>query len=236
MSSIFFVRHGQASFLADDYDNLSPLGRRQSQALGDFFVRQNQAFDEVYCGPRRRQIDTADEVGKCLQASSLGWPKPQVVEAFDEHQVDQLVVNHAAELGGANSKINDLNNAFRNAKTDRDKHRSFQLLFEAIADVWVRDGISTVETWNAFRQRVNDALTSIVTKPGRGRCIAVFTSVGPITVAVQRSIESTDQVALQTGWRISNAAVTKFVFSERRFTLDSFNCIGHLESSMQSYR
>ena len=126
--------------------------------------------------------------------------------------------------------------AFLQAESDREKHRSFQLLFESVADIWVREKISLVETWDAFRYRVNRAITSIVQKEGRGRRVAVFTSVGPITVAFQRATQTSDDVAMRTGWRISNCAATKFVFSSNRFTLDAFNCIGHLDGSMQSYR
>ena len=34
MSRILLVRHGQASFGADDYDDLSPTGHEQSRVLG----------------------------------------------------------------------------------------------------------------------------------------------------------------------------------------------------------
>ena len=37
MGTLYLVRHGQASFGADDYDNLSPLGHQQSQRLGVYF-------------------------------------------------------------------------------------------------------------------------------------------------------------------------------------------------------
>ena len=34
MASILMVRHGQASFGAEDYDQLSPLGQRQADLMG----------------------------------------------------------------------------------------------------------------------------------------------------------------------------------------------------------
>lgn len=36
MGTLYLVRHGQASFGADDYDQLSPLGQRQSVRLGEY--------------------------------------------------------------------------------------------------------------------------------------------------------------------------------------------------------
>ena len=63
MSVLVLVRHGQASFSADDYDRLSPAGEAQARRLGDYWTRQAEVFDEVYVGPRRRQQQTADLVG-----------------------------------------------------------------------------------------------------------------------------------------------------------------------------
>jgi broad specificity phosphatase PhoE len=40
MGTLYLVRHGQASFGADDYDQLSELGRRQSVRLGEYLARQ----------------------------------------------------------------------------------------------------------------------------------------------------------------------------------------------------
>ncbi|EXF47276.1 phosphoglycerate mutase family protein [Pseudomonas sp. BAY1663] len=39
MGSIYLIRHGQASFGAENYDVLSPLGYRQSEALGDYLAQ-----------------------------------------------------------------------------------------------------------------------------------------------------------------------------------------------------
>ena len=38
MGNLYLVRHGQASFGAADYDNLSELGHRQSVRLGEYFA------------------------------------------------------------------------------------------------------------------------------------------------------------------------------------------------------
>jgi broad specificity phosphatase PhoE len=38
MGNLYLVRHGQASFGAADYDQLSELGQRQSVRLGEYFA------------------------------------------------------------------------------------------------------------------------------------------------------------------------------------------------------
>lgn len=45
MGSIYLIRHGQASFGAENYDVLSPLGYRQSEALGDYLAQLGVSFD-----------------------------------------------------------------------------------------------------------------------------------------------------------------------------------------------
>ena len=39
MTSIYLVRHGQASFGKKDYDNLSGIGEKQSFLLGEHFKK-----------------------------------------------------------------------------------------------------------------------------------------------------------------------------------------------------
>ena len=74
MSSLTLVRHGQASFFADEYDQLSALGETQACLLGDYWARRGHAFDEVYTGPRARQHRTADLAGARCVAAGLTWP------------------------------------------------------------------------------------------------------------------------------------------------------------------
>src|SRR3990172_4123936 len=91
MSMLALVRHGQASFFSDNYDQLSPLGEQQARLLGEYWVRRGAKFDEVYTGPRVRQIETAALAGEAFAKAGLPWPEPRFLEEFDEHQVDRLI-------------------------------------------------------------------------------------------------------------------------------------------------
>ena len=46
MTSIYLVRHGQASFGKKDYDNLSEIGEKQSFLLGEHFKKLKLNFDK----------------------------------------------------------------------------------------------------------------------------------------------------------------------------------------------
>ncbi|MGV2836957.1 phosphoglycerate mutase family protein, partial [Pseudomonas shirazensis] len=59
MGNLYLIRHGQASFGAADYDVLSPVGVRQSQALGSHLANLGLRLDRCIAGDLRRQQDTA---------------------------------------------------------------------------------------------------------------------------------------------------------------------------------
>jgi broad specificity phosphatase PhoE len=59
MAVVQLIRHGQASFGAAEYDELSDLGRKQSRTLGAALAARGQRFDRVLSGSMRRQRDTA---------------------------------------------------------------------------------------------------------------------------------------------------------------------------------
>ena len=50
MGTLYLVRHGQASFGAENYDQLSPLGAQQCQQLGRYFLAKGRQFDAVITG------------------------------------------------------------------------------------------------------------------------------------------------------------------------------------------
>ena len=91
MSTLVVVRHGQASFFEDHYDRLSAIGRRQSRLLGEYWAERGITFDEVYTGPRERQIDTAMEVGEAFRGAGLAWPEPVVLPELDEYQAEAVL-------------------------------------------------------------------------------------------------------------------------------------------------
>ena len=59
MSTLYLVRHGQASFGQPDYDLLSSLGERQVGLLRDHLHGVAEAPHALYSGTLRRQRDTA---------------------------------------------------------------------------------------------------------------------------------------------------------------------------------
>ncbi len=230
MSTLLLVRHAQASFLEDDYDKLSDHGEHQAIRLGEHLAASGVTFEEVVIGPRRRHHRTAELVGQTLRAAGLDWPEPQAAPDWDEHQVDRLMLEQASMLGEQHPGLRPLIDAAQSPGTPQQRARRFQQLFEATARLWLTNAATDpgIETWGEFRDRVHRGLHAIVTRPGSGRRVAVFTSVGAVTVALQHAMGCDDQTALATGWRVWNCSLTEFAFSGDRFTLDRFNALPHL--------
>jgi broad specificity phosphatase PhoE len=231
MGSLALVRHGQASFFADDYDKLSPLGEQQARLLGEFWVRRGIRFDEVFTGPRLRQIQTAELAGEVFQKAGLEWPKPQMMPELDEHSVDRMMKLTMRQIMENHPRIGELYTNYKAAVEPRDKHRTFQLMFEPIVGLWVEGkiGAEGVESWIEFQQRVRRGFKQIISSQERGRKVAAFSSVGAITVCLRAALDCSEEKAVDLGWRVRNASVTDFVFSGARVTLEGFNAVGHLE-------
>ena len=64
MGTLYLVRHGQASFGAADYDQLSDLGQRQSQRLGEYFAGKGLQFEAVLTGTLKRHAQTWAGIAK----------------------------------------------------------------------------------------------------------------------------------------------------------------------------
>ena len=59
MTTIYLIRHGQASFGAESYDQLSPNGELQAKLLGRYFERILKEAPYVVAGSMQRHQQTA---------------------------------------------------------------------------------------------------------------------------------------------------------------------------------
>ncbi|MCA9230377.1 MAG: histidine phosphatase family protein [Planctomycetales bacterium] len=230
MGSIAFFRHAQASFFSDDYDRLSEHGQRQAHLLGEHWRSQDTRFGKVVVGPCRRHRQTAEIA---LAVSGNGTDLVELPE-FDEHQVDQLLIEHRHSIAAEFPDLLPLVAALDQATERPEQARRFQFLFEAITGLWLTGKVSRpgIEPWVSFQSRVMQGITKVLADPDFGsrqsRQIAVFSSVGPISIAFQVATGCSNAAAVATGWRLRNCSLTQAMFSKDRFTLDCFNTLPHL--------
>jgi len=239
MGRLILVRHAQASFLAADYDKLSPLGERQSRLLGEYWVQRKVSFDRVFSGPRSRQKDTAKIAATAYRNGSARFPEPIVIEELDEYDGESVLKKCVPQLLENDSTIRDLHKDFRESVSAGEQRASFQKLFEIVIGKWVEGEIAApgVESWPEFSARVNRGLSRIISGAESNEQVAVFSSGGPIAVAMQRALNLSPRDTLQTSWMSRNCSYSEFLFSAGRFTLSSFNAIPHLdEHELLTYR
>ena len=201
MPVVLLVRHGQASFGADDYDVLSDTGRTQSEAVGAELVRRGLRSPVVATGTLRRQRDTA--------ALVLPDAQPRVDARFDEYDSVALLGSYA-----------------RGAPPADGSSRAVQVLLDEALTTWVDDAAGT---WAAFYSGAEDALTELVASLEKAQDAVVFTSGGVIAAVCARllGLRAAGFVALN---RVTaNGAVTKLVVGRGGVSLVAFNDHAHFE-------
>lgn len=239
MGRLFLVRHAQASFLSQNYDRLSALGETQARDLGKYWVRRGVNFDGVYAGPAFRHRRTAEIAGEAYQETGVSFLEPVAMEEFDEFQGDAVLAQSMPQLCERDQRIRSLHDAVQAAGDETQKRAAFQRLFEAVISLWVNGQLprQNAESWGEFCARVNRGLVRVFAESGKGANVAVFTSGGPIGVAVQRALHLSPPDTLQILWMSRNCSYSEFLFSHERFTLSAFNCHPHLdEDSLLTYR
>ena len=64
MGTLYLVRHGQASFGAADYDQLSELGFRQCRRLGETLRARGLNFEASISGTLKRHVQSLDAISE----------------------------------------------------------------------------------------------------------------------------------------------------------------------------
>ena len=239
MSRLCAVRHGQASFFAEDYDKLSAMGERQARILAEYWIHRGDTFDEAYAGTLNRQQRTAQVVAETYREMGLDFPEFTVDPAFNEYDADNIMDCLLPELCERDERIRMLKADFDAAGQSRERYKTFHRLLEAVmAEYIARDNHAEgYESWAAFSARVRGGLERILKAEGSGRCVAVFTSGGVIGLFVQTCLRAPDIAAAELNWRIHNCSLTEFTFTPNRFTLDTFNHVPHLNDvELLTYR
>jgi broad specificity phosphatase PhoE len=229
MSSLFLVRHGQASFLERNYDKLSAKGEEQSRMLGEYWTGLKIVFDHVYSGPKVRQRETARLVGEIYKSSGLPWPEPVVLPEFDEFQAEAVMERSLPGLIESDFDVRKMHEAFTNAQTRPEQFKTFQQIFEVVIGRWA-DGkmpLLGIEPWADFSSRVQRGLAHFSANGSHGQRIAIFTSGGPVGVAMQRALDLSTEATLKAAWMVRNCSYSEFLFSSGRFTLSSYNATPH---------
>jgi broad specificity phosphatase PhoE len=216
MGSIHLVRHGQASFGADNYDQLSPLGARQCRLLGEHWRRRGRRFDAVLMGTLQRHAQSFAALAEGLGADRLGQPMPLVLPGLDEY-------DSAAVL----ATVHD--GPLQRPTTPEGYRHHFRLLREGLTR-WIAGETQPagMPSHADFVAGVRAALDQARARHPDGE-VLVVSSGGPIATAVALVLGTSPQAAIDLNMRIRNSAVTELAVTPRRYALVTFNHLPHLE-------
>lgn len=233
MSSLFLVRHGQASLHADDYDNLSPLGGEQSKRLGAAFADRGLRFDAVYVGPKRRHAQTVEHLAAAAAAGGLSLPDPVEVDALTE--IDAHVLGNEA-MRRVEPSCPDLKQQLEKGTLDGDAKKAIRHyvgVFEALMKRWANGEFSEeVGDFEAFNRRVISGMQTIMREQGRNKCVLVVTSGGPISAMARLALGVSTEKLVELMFALNTGSVTELRYTENRLSLVRFNDAGYLPADM----
>ncbi len=212
MGTLYLVRHGQASFGAANYDQLSPLGVQQCHRLGGYFASKRRQFAAVYTGTLQRQVQTYDAL-----ADGLGQRQPTVqlpgLNEYDSHAVIAAV--HPQPLPKAD--------------TPETYRQHFRILRDGLA-AWMagRTQPQGMPSYADFVAAIHDALAQVRAQADGD--VLMVSSGGPISTVVAQVLGAPAETSIALNLRIRNSAVSEFAFNPKQLSLVTFNTLPHLDA------
>ncbi|WP_101758062.1 histidine phosphatase family protein [Oceanicoccus sp. KOV_DT_Chl] len=212
MTEITLVRHGQASFNSDNYDQLSPVGEQQAGWLGDYFAERDIQFDRIVIGSQLRHKQTATGISKALASA----PEFEIHPGFNEYDFHALVHAFSTQYP------EQLNTGY----SDR---RHFYALLRLALVAWSEDQLSAAlpESWQAFTDRIVDAMTFASSE--RQQKVLVVSSGGPISMIMKQTLALATEQMISLNLQVINASFSRLLKTRRGMQLISFNNIPHLD-------
>ena len=201
MTTIYLIRHGQASFGAESYDKLSPNGELQAQALGRCFDDILKEAPYVVVGSMQRHQQTA------TLALTECFPEADVVtdNAWNEF-------NHQQVFAQYEPRFNEPHLLKQDVVKEANPRAYLAKIFEGAIERWTGGEYhhEYEESWPTFKNRVETALQNLCdelakTKP---RYAVVFTSGGVISVAAGKILGLSPEKTFALNWAIANTSMT----------------------------
>jgi broad specificity phosphatase PhoE len=219
VSTLFLVRHGQASFGAERYDQLSPLGHRQAAATGAHLSSRGLVFHGIYTGPRLRHRQTAQGALSALPQGSA----PVATCGLDEFADPEQILASAERLFGVSIRSD------HNVTHVQKVTFYFSMLSAWAEGKGVIDGSPSADQ---FRHSVRDWLDRHRQSTAKGQNTLAFTSAGPIAVVFCEVLDVPFVRMINLASVINNASITEIMHTPHRIALRSFNTSVHLSPDL----
>lgn len=243
MTTILLVRHGQASFGQENYDQLSELGSVQAQMLGKHYATTQRRIDAIFTGSLVRQQDSARHFLASYQAAfntdchqalplssaiNIDEPESYVLPQFDEFNHKDVLIKSDPAFSSRDAIVAEI------AKSAVPNTRLAELFDQAMQRWHGGDHDQDyLESWPQFNQRAQQALEQVRTKVaalhlGHESTVLVFTSGGVIAAITAQLLKQGSQTAYQLNKSLVNTGVTTITLKEQSTRLMSLNEYSHL--------
>lgn len=215
MGKLFLVRHGQASFGAADYDNLSELGRKQALRLGEYFRDNELSFDTVFTGTLRRHTQTWAGINEGMHGTSAAVPTFARAGLNEYDPVAIISAIHPEPLA--------------HPETPEAVRRHFRLLRDGLA-AWMQGKSAPhgMSSYPDFLAGVT-AMLDEIRNEHFGQNVLIASSGGPISSAVGYILGARHEGIIDLNLRIRNSSISEIAFTPKRHSLITYNTLPHLE-------
>lgn len=201
MTTIYLIRHGQASFGAESYDQLSPNGELQAKLLGQYFDQILKETPYVVAGSMQRHQQTAQlALAECFPEAQI-----QTDNAWNEF-------NHQQVFAKYEPRFNEPHLLKQDVAKEENPRAYLAKIFEGAIERWTGGDYHHEydESWPHFKNRVETALQNLCDELAKikPRYAVVFTSGGVISVAAGKLLELNANRTFALNWAIANTSMT----------------------------
>jgi broad specificity phosphatase PhoE len=215
MTSIYLIRHGQASFGQAEYDCLSEIGEQQATHLGNSFKSRLGRFDKVVRGSMQRHQQTA--VG-CLSAMAQNDITPLLDAGWNEYDHQDILAQFDPELAtaqGVKTYIGRQDNP----------HKALEKVIAQAFNRWIASQHNNeyVESWPDYQARIQSALSNLIKNLESEKTVAVFSSGGPIALLSQSILGVPADKLMNLNWTLVNCGITKLITTKKGVILSTLN-------------
>ena len=201
MTTIYFIRHGQASFGAESYDQLSPNGELQAKILGQYFDQILKEAPVVVSGSMQRHQQTA-----CISLAEC-FPEVDVLtnSAWNEF-------NHQQVFAQYEPRFNESHLLKADVAKESNPRAYLAKIFEGAIERWTGGDYHHEydESWPEFKSRIEVALQDLCDElaQSKPRYAVVFTSGGVISVVAGKLLGLSPNKTFALNWAIANSSMT----------------------------
>lgn len=218
MSKIYLIRHGQASFGAQNYDQLSPTGYQQAEELGKFLALQSLNIQDVVIGGMKRHHQTAEN-----SLEKISYSKDLILDTnWNEY-------DHTGILAGYKSEYAQVDNIIKDISHLPNPIEAFQTIFENAIRRWVSNEYENdyQETWEQMINRTVNGFDKIHSNISPNQSVLVYTSAGTISALLSKLMDLSLEDTFKLQWNMPNCAISTIHHEQGRLIVDTVANIDH---------